>query len=120
MCSAAGPTREEDGVLPVAVVVVLLAHELELVQDVQLLPGGQLLVAHHAREAVEVKDFALGPAHQVAGQDPLRAAVTLGAEPPVGKHTTVVAAVWKFHSVKGTRGSKQKQSKVDRIRRVLN
>lgn len=63
VCSAAGPTREEDGVLPVAVVVVLLAHELELVQDVQLLPGGQLLVAHHAREAVEVKDFALGPAH---------------------------------------------------------
>lgn len=70
--------------------VVLLAHELELVQDVELLPGGQLLVAHHARETVEVKHFALGPAHQVAGQDPLGAAVTLGAKPPVGEHRTVV------------------------------
>lgn len=76
-------TREEDRVLAVAVVVVLLAHELELVQDVQLLAGGQLFVAHHAREAVEVKHFALGPAHQVAGQDPLSAAVTLGAKSPV-------------------------------------
>lgn len=70
--------------------VVLLANELELVQNVEFLPGGQLLVAHHARETVEVKHFALGPAHQVTGQDPLGAAVTLGAKLPVEEYRAVV------------------------------
>lgn len=62
--------------------IVLFADELELVQDVELLSGGQLLVAHHAGEAVEVEHLALGPADQITGQDPLSAAVTLGPEPP--------------------------------------
>lgn len=45
--------------------IVLFADKLEFVQDVQLLSGGQLFVTYHAGEAVEVKHFALGPAHQV-------------------------------------------------------
>ena len=65
--------------------VVLLADELELVQDVQLLAGGQLLVAHDAREAAQVEHLALRTAHQVARGDALRAAAALGAKPPGAK-----------------------------------
>lgn len=60
-------TWKQDGVLPVVVLIVLFADELELVQDVQLLSRGQLLVAHHTGETVQVKHFALGSADKITG-----------------------------------------------------
>lgn len=60
-------TWKEDCVFPVVVVIVLFTDKLEFVQDVQFLSGGQLLVAHHAGETVQVKHFALGSAHQITG-----------------------------------------------------
>ena len=61
------PTRVEAALLEArGAQVVVLAHELVLVDDVELLARGQLLVADHAGEAVEVEDFAAGLANQVA------------------------------------------------------
>ena len=62
--------------------VVLLADELVIVQHVELLPGAELLAAHHAGEAVQVEHLVPGLPHQVAGRDPLRTAPALGAVPP--------------------------------------
>lgn len=78
-----------NGVFAVVVVVVLLANELEFVQDVQLLAGGQLLVAHHTSETVEVEHFALGLADKITGQNPLGATSTLGPKSPVAGKKTV-------------------------------
>lgn len=62
-----GITWKEDRVFPAVVFVVLFANELEFVQDVQLLSGGQLFVTHHTGETVQVKHFALGSADKITG-----------------------------------------------------
>lgn len=60
-------TWKEDCVFSIVILIVLLTNKLEFVQDVQFLSGGQLFVAHHARETVQVKHFALGPADKITG-----------------------------------------------------
>ena len=79
-------TWEEAGVLSIAVAyIIFFANEFVLVYDVELLAGGELLIAHHAGEAVEVKHFAPGPPDQVVWRDALRATAALGAKPPAGE-----------------------------------
>jgi len=79
-------TWEEVGVFYTGIVLVIVfANEFVLVYDVELLAGGELLVAHHAGEAVEVEHFAAGPPDQVVGRDALRTAATLRAEPSAGE-----------------------------------
>lgn len=80
--------------------VVLLAYELVVVQDVELLAGGELLPADQAGEAVEVEHLVPCLPHQVAGRDALAAAAALGAVPPgrIGNDETRTAL--------GGRGSK--------------
>lgn len=60
--------------------VILFTNELVLVDDVELLAGGKLLVTHHAREAVEVKDFASRSPHQIAWRYALRTPRAFGTE----------------------------------------
>lgn len=62
--------------------VIFFTDELVLVDDVKFLAGGELFVAHHAGETVQVKDFAPGPSDQVARRDALRATCTLGTKTP--------------------------------------
>lgn len=60
--------------------VILFTDELVLINDVELLAGGKLLVAHHAGEAVEVKHFAPGSPNQIAWRDALRTTRAFGTE----------------------------------------
>lgn len=78
-------TWEEVGVFYTGIVLVIVfANKFVLVYDVELLAGGELLIAHHAGEAVEVKHFAARPPDQVVWRDALRTAATLRAEPSAG------------------------------------
>ncbi len=64
-------------------VVVLLAHELVLVEEVDALASGDRLSAHATLEAVDVKDLVVvGTPHQVGRSDSLIAARTLLSESP--------------------------------------
>ena len=51
--------------------IVLLADELVLVEDVELLSRGQLFAADHAGEALQVENLVPRPPHQVVGRDTL-------------------------------------------------
>lgn len=62
--------------------VVVLADELVLIQDVQLLPGGELFPAHHAREAFQMEHLVPRAPYQVVRRDSLRTAATFRTEPP--------------------------------------
>lgn len=57
--------------------VVLLADELVVVEDVQLLAGAQLLLAHEAGEAVQVKNLVPRFSHEILGVYALRTAAAL-------------------------------------------
>lgn len=65
--------------------VIVLAYELVVFEHVELLAGGQLFPAYHARETVEVKDFIPSFPHEVRGRYALGATVALFAVPPVTK-----------------------------------
>lgn len=60
--------------------VILFANELVLVDDVEFLSGGKLLVTHHAGEAVEVKHFASSSPNQITRRDALRTTGAFGTE----------------------------------------
>lgn len=62
--------------------VIFFADKLVLVDDIKLLTRGELLVAHHAGETVQMKDFAPGSPDQVTGRDALGTSCTLGTETP--------------------------------------
>lgn len=66
--------------------VVVLADELVVVKDVELLSGGELLPAYHAGEAVEVEDFVPRFTDEVRRGDPLKAATAFGAITPVQRN----------------------------------
>lgn len=60
--------------------VILFTNELVLIDDVELLAGGKLLVTHHAGEAVEVKHFASRSPNQIAWRYALRTTRAFGTE----------------------------------------
>lgn len=62
--------------------IVFFAHELVFVYHIEFLPRGQLLVTHHAGEAVQVKHLAAGFADQVVRRDSLQTARAFCAKPP--------------------------------------
>lgn len=62
--------------------VVLLADELVVVQDIELLAGAHLLPTHQAGEAIQVENFVPRFPHEVLRVYPLEAAAALGAVPP--------------------------------------
>lgn len=59
---------------------IFFAHKFVFVYHVKFLPRGQLLVAHHAGEAVQVEHFAAGFADQVVRRDSLQAARAFSAK----------------------------------------
>lgn len=70
---------------------VVLADELVVVEHVQLFAGAQLLAADAAREAVEMKDFVAGFAHQIGRRDAVAAAAAFRAVAPAWS----VECVWE-------------------------
>lgn len=60
--------------------VILFTNELVLVDDVELLASGELLVTHHAGEAVQMKHFASRSPNQIAWRDALRTTRAFGTE----------------------------------------
>ena len=61
--------------------VILLAEQrVRVWAEVEDLPGGQLLLADGADEALEVEHAVAGLAHVVVGEDALAAARAFGAE----------------------------------------
>lgn len=62
--------------------IVLLADELVVVQNVQLLPRRKLLPTHQAGETVQVKHFVARLPHQIARRYALAAAAALRPVPP--------------------------------------
>ena len=63
-------------------VVILLAQQLLVLHQVELVPGVELPVAEDAHKAVHVVDVVLGPPHHGAGGDPLPTPGALGAVLP--------------------------------------
>lgn len=68
--------------LELGVDVICFADEFVLVQHVELFPSGELLTAHHTREAFQVKHLVTCTTYQVVGRDPFRATAALGAVSP--------------------------------------
>ena len=62
--------------------VVLFAHELVLVDHIELLTGRDGLAAHTAGEAAQVEDSVPGAAHQIGGRNALITTGALWSEPP--------------------------------------
>lgn len=62
--------------------VVLLADELVVVQDVELLAGAHLLPTHQAGEAIQVENLVPRLPHEVLRAYPLEAAAAFGAVSP--------------------------------------
>lgn len=62
--------------------VVLLAHELVVVQDVELLSGAHLLPTHQAGEAIQVENLVPCLPHEILRAYPLQAAAALRAVTP--------------------------------------
>jgi len=62
--------------------VVLLANELVVVQDVELLACAHLLPTHQAGEAIQVENFVPRFPHKVLWVYPLEATAALGAVSP--------------------------------------
>lgn len=73
---------------------VVLADDLRIVDDVELLSGRQLLAADAADEAFEMVDGLACAPYQIVRRDPLSAAAALGAEPSAdaSSHRTVYSA----------------------------
>lgn len=57
--------------------VVLLADELVVVQDVELLSRAHLLPTHHAGEAIQVENLVLRLPHEILRAYPLQATAAL-------------------------------------------
>lgn len=66
--------------------VVRLAHQPAIFHEVEFVACGQLPLAHHAGEAVQVVYEVLGAAHHLCGRDAQLARGALGPESPAG-HT---------------------------------
>lgn len=64
--------------------VVRLAHQPAVLHEVELVARGQLPLAHHAGEAVQVVHEVLGAAHHLRGRDAQLARGALGPEAPAG------------------------------------
>jgi len=62
--------------------VVLLADELVVVEDVELLAGAHLLPTHQAGEAIQVENFVPRLPHEVLRIYPLQATAALCAVSP--------------------------------------
>lgn len=62
--------------------VVLLADELVVVQDVELLAGAHLLPTHQAGEAIQVENLVPRLPHKILRVYPLEATAALGAVSP--------------------------------------
>lgn len=76
--------------------VVRLAHEPAVLHEVELVPRGQLPLAHHAGEAVQVVHEVLGAAHHLRGRDAQLARGALGPEPPAGRTGRGSARGWRL------------------------
>ena len=62
--------------------VVLLADELVVVQDVELLSGAHLLPTHQAGEAIQVENLVPRLPHEILGAYPLEATAAFRAVSP--------------------------------------
>ena len=67
-------------------VVDHLADKLGVVDDVELLPGEELLAAHEACETLEMEHLVSGFPHQVLRADPLATAAAFRSKPPEKKN----------------------------------
>lgn len=69
--------------------VVLLAHELVVVQDIELLSGAHLLPTHQAGEAIQVENLVSRLPHEILGAYPLEATAAFRpVSPATERHAT--------------------------------
>lgn len=81
---------------------IFFAHKFVFVYHVEFLPRGQLLVAHHASEAVQVEHFAAGFADQVVRRDSLQAARAFSAKTPAKHNRNNPPWNLDFHQTEST------------------
>ena len=67
--------------------VVLLADELVVVQDVELLSGAHLLPTHQAGEAIQVENLVPRLPHEILRAYPLEATAAFRAVSPANRNT---------------------------------